>query len=46
VHLAVSDGTTVTTRFHQFHGDRAALKALFAQAALDLLRRHLLKLTP
>ena len=43
VHLAVSDGAAETTRFHHFHGDREALKALFAQAALDLLRRHLLK---
>jgi nicotinamide-nucleotide amidase len=45
VHLAVVDGTTATTRFHHVHGDRLAVKRLFAQAALDLLRRHLLKLT-
>ena len=43
VHLAVADSATATTRFHHFHGDRLALKRLFAQAALDLLRRHLLK---
>jgi nicotinamide-nucleotide amidase len=44
VHLAVSDQGTVTTKFHHFHGDRKALKQAFAHAALDLLRRHLLKL--
>ncbi|HUJ79931.1 MAG TPA: CinA family nicotinamide mononucleotide deamidase-related protein [Nitrospiria bacterium] len=43
VHLAVSDQSTVTTQFHHFHGDRTALKQAFALAALDLLRRHLLK---
>jgi nicotinamide-nucleotide amidase len=43
VHLAVSDPSTVTTQFHHFHGDRAALKQAFALSALDLLRRHLLK---
>ncbi len=45
VHVAVADQTTATARFYHFHGDRAALKRLFAQAALDLLRRHLLKST-
>jgi len=44
VHLAVSDPSTVTTQFHHFHGDRTALKQAFALAALDLLRRHLLKI--
>ncbi|MEW6324857.1 MAG: CinA family nicotinamide mononucleotide deamidase-related protein, partial [Nitrospirota bacterium] len=43
VHVAVADSATATTKFYHFHGDRAALKQLFAQAALDLLRRHLLK---
>ena len=43
VHLAVSDRDAVTTTFHHFHGDRLALKRCFALAALDLLRRHLLK---
>ncbi len=43
VHLAVADSATATTKFYHFHGDRVALKRLFAQAALDLLRRHLLK---
>jgi len=44
VHLAVSDQEAVTTKFHHFRGDRHALKACFAHAALDLLRRHLLKI--
>lgn len=44
VHLAVSDPEAVTTTYRQFHGDRTALKQCFANAALDLLRRHLLKI--
>ena len=45
VHLAVSDRDAVTTTFRHFHGNRLALKRCFALAALDLLRRHLLKAT-
>jgi nicotinamide-nucleotide amidase len=44
VHLAVSDQEAVTTTYRHFHGDRSALKQCFANAALDLLRRHLLKI--
>jgi nicotinamide-nucleotide amidase len=44
VHLAVSDQEAVTTTYRHFHGDRTALKQCFANAALDLLRRHLLKI--
>jgi nicotinamide-nucleotide amidase len=45
VHLAVSDSEAVTTTYRHFHGDRTALKQCFANAALDLLRRHLLKIS-
>lgn len=43
VYLAVADRRGIAVQRHHFHGDRLAVRGQAAQAALDLLRRHLLR---
>lgn len=42
VYVAISDGAQARVESHRFPGERRLVKARAAQAALDLLRRHLL----
>ncbi len=43
VYLALADGRRVLSHRCQFFGDRLSIKAQAAQAAIDFLRRHLLR---